>query len=243
MIPTANPQTSETWDTAAFTVVLDTAPTANVTINLSSSDTTEGTVFPTSLTFTPGDWDIPQTVTVSGADDPLEDGPIAYTIVLAAATSADATYHGLDPSDVLVINTDNEAGITVTPAAGLTTSEAGGTAAFTIQLNTQPSADVVIGLSSSDTTEGAVSPASVTFTRDNYFMPATVTVTGVNDAVDDGDIAYTITTAPATSSDAATTRTRMAAPAPPRPRCASGCCASPTSRKGRTTATGLHRRR
>ncbi len=203
VIPTANLQTSETWDTAAFTVVLDTAPTADVTINLSSSDTTEGTIFPASLTFTPGDWDIPQTVTVSGVDDPLEDGPIAFTIVLAAATSADATYHGLDPSDVLVINTDNEAGITVTPAAGLTTSEAGDTAAFTIQLNTQPTADVVIGLSSSDTTEGTVSPASVTFTRDNYFLPVTVTVTGVNDAVDDGDIAYTITTAPATSSDAA----------------------------------------
>ena len=52
-------------------------------------------------------------------------------------------------------NTDNDtAGITVTPTSGLTTTEAGGTATFTVVLNTQPTADVTIGLTSSDTTEG-----------------------------------------------------------------------------------------
>ena len=44
-------------------------------------------------------------------------------------------------------NTDNDsAGITVTPTAGLTTTEAGGTATFTVVLNTQPTADVTIAL-------------------------------------------------------------------------------------------------
>ena len=43
-------------------------------------------------------------------------------------------------------NTDNDAaGITVTPTSGLTTTEAGGTATFTVVLNTQPTADVTIG--------------------------------------------------------------------------------------------------
>ena len=36
-------------------------------------------------------------------------------------------------------------GITVTPTPGLTTTEAGGTATFTVVLNTQPTADVTIG--------------------------------------------------------------------------------------------------
>ena len=36
----------------------------------------------------------------------------------------------------------DDAGITVNPTAGLTTTEAGGTATFTVVLNTQPSADV-----------------------------------------------------------------------------------------------------
>ena len=98
-------------------------------------------------------------------------------------------------------NTDDAAGITVTPTSGLTTTEAGGTATFTVVLNTQPTANVTIGLSSSDTTEGTVGPASLTFTTANWNTPQTVTVTGVNDDVDDGDVAYTIVTAAATSSD------------------------------------------
>ena len=74
------------------------------------------------------------------------------------------------------------AGITVTPTSGLTTTEAGGTATFTVVLTSRPVADVTIGLSSSDTTEGTVSPSSLTFTSANWNIPQTVTVTGVDDA-------------------------------------------------------------
>ena len=75
----------------------------------------------------------------------------------AAAVSTDPNYTGVNAADVAVTNTDNDiAGITVTPTAGLTTTEAGGTATFTVVLNTQPTADVTIALSSSDTTEGTV---------------------------------------------------------------------------------------
>ena len=99
------------------------------------------------------------------------------------------------PADVAVTNTDNDAaGITVTPTSGLVTTEAGGTATFTVVLTTQPTADVTIGLSSSDTTEGTVVPASLTFTTANWNVAQTVTVTGVDDALDDGDVAYTIVT-------------------------------------------------
>ena len=99
-------------------------------------------------------------------------------------------------------NTDNDAaGITVTPTTGLTTTEAGGTATFTVVLTTQPTADVTIDLSSSDPTEGTVSPASLTFTTANWNVAQTVTVTGVDDVVVDGDVAYTIVTAAVTSGD------------------------------------------
>ena len=110
-----------------------------------------------------------------------------------------------------VTNTDNDAaGITVTPTSGLVTTEAGGTATFTVVLNAQPTADVTIALcSSSDTTEGTVAPASLMFTAANWNTAQTVTVTGVDDAVDDGDVAYTIVTAAAaapTRPTAASTR-------------------------------------
>src|SRR5204862_710443 len=105
-------------------------------------------------------------------------------------------------SDVAATNTDNDAvGITVSPTTGLTTTEAGGTAPFSVVLTTQPTADVTIALSSSDTTEGTVLPASLIFTTANWSVAQTATVTGVNDALVDGPITYTIVTAAAVSTD------------------------------------------
>ena len=199
--PTSGLTTTEAGGTATFTVVLISRPIADVTIGLSSSDTTQGTVNKSSLTFTSANWDIPQTVTVTGVDDAVDDGDIAYSIVTAPATSAGG-YNGQDASDVSVTSIDNDtAGITVNPTAGLFTTEGGGTATFRVVLNSQPTANVTIGVSSNNTTEGTVSPASLTFTDANWNTPQTVTVTGVNDAVADGNIVYTILTAPATSTD------------------------------------------
>ena len=200
--PTSGLTTTEVGGTATFTVVLNSQPTANVTVGLSSGDLTEGTVGPASVTFTTLNWNVAQTVTVTGVDDAVDDGDIVYTIVTAAATSADPAYNGVDPSDVSITNTDDDAsGVTVNPTSGLTTTEAGGTATFTVMLDTQPTANVTVGLSSNDLTEGTVGPASVTFTTLNWNVAQTVTVTGVDDAIDDGDIAYSIVTAAATSTD------------------------------------------
>src|SRR5207245_2684 len=147
--------TTEAGGTATFTVVLTSQPAADVSIGLSSSDLTEGTVAPALVTFTAADWNTPQTVTVTGVDDQVVDGNIAYTIVTAAAVSTDPVYDNLNAADVAVTNTDNDvAGITVNPTSGLTTTEAGGTATITIVLTSQPTANVAIGLSSSDLTEG-----------------------------------------------------------------------------------------
>jgi hypothetical protein len=199
--PTNNLQTTEGGGTATFSVVLDAKPTADVTINISSSDTTEGTVSVSSLTFTAANYSTPQIVTVTGVDDPDKDGSIPYTIITSAATSADLAYNGVNPSDVSVVNIDNEPGIAFSKNSVITT-EAGGSDTFTVFLNTQPTGDVSFGLTSSDTTEGTVSPASLTFTAGNWNVPQTVTVTGVSDAIADGNVVYSIVTAPATSTDA-----------------------------------------
>ena len=138
---------------------------------------------------------------MTGVNDGILDGDVAYSIVTAAATSSDAGYSGLNASDVSVTNQDDAAGITVTPTSGLVTTEAGGTATFTVVLNTQPTANVTIGSVPAIRPKALEAPASLTFTTANWNTPQTVTVTGVNDDVDDGDVAYTIVTAAATSSD------------------------------------------
>ncbi len=210
--PKANLLTAETPNayytepyTNSFTVHLSTKPTADVTISgIVSSDATEGVVCDdlTSLTFTPENWFVPQTVRVTGVDDVDVDGQKAYTIVLPAATSADSRFNGLNPSDVGALNADNEAGISVS-ADSLTTSEGGLTATFQVALNTAPTADVQIGLSASDFTEGDVSPLSLTFTSLDWSNAQPVTVTGLDDTVQDGDVVHAIVTAAATSTDPA----------------------------------------
>ena len=142
-------------------------------------------------------------MTVTGVDDTTVDGSVAYTIVTAPAGSGDSSYSGRDAADVSVTNTDNDAAaIVVSPTSGLVTTEAGGTATFTVVLSSVPASDVTIALSSSDLTEGTVSPVSLTFTPANALVPRTVTVTGVDDTAVDGAVAYVVVTAPAVSGDA-----------------------------------------
>jgi hypothetical protein len=89
-------------------VTLELAPKANVTVPISSSNPQEGTVPAASLTFTPANWNVPQTVTVTGVNDAIYDGNVAYTIITGAAASADPSYQGMNAADVSVTNNDND---------------------------------------------------------------------------------------------------------------------------------------
>jgi hypothetical protein len=94
-------------------------------------------------------------VTITGVDDLVDDGDQPYSITTAAAVSSDPIYNGYDASDVLVTNIDNDtAGISINPTSGLVTTEAGGTATFTVVLTSQPTANVTLGLSPTLPTEG-----------------------------------------------------------------------------------------
>ncbi|MGK5091252.1 DUF1566 domain-containing protein [Deltaproteobacteria bacterium TL4] len=189
--------TAEDGTTATFTVKLTSVPASDVVLNVVSSDTTEGTVSPAALTFTPSNWNTSQTVTMTGVNDDLADGPQSYTAQLTVKTGTGGTvsaniYAILKPEDVRVINTDDEtAGFTVSTLSG-NTDEAGGTAAFTVELTSQPTGNVMLDVASSDTTEGTVSPATLTFTSANWNTSQTVTVTGIEDDIIDGDQNYAL---------------------------------------------------
>jgi len=201
MVSSISGNSTEAGGTATFTIKLSSEPTADVTIAISSSDTTEGSVSPASLTFTSVNWNTNQMVTVIGVDDTVQDGNQSYIITLGTANSDDSDYNGQTPTDVSVTNTDNDtAGFTISGISGNST-EAGGTATFTIKLSSEPTADVTIAINSLDTTEGVASPSGITFTPVNWNINQMVTVTGVDDAIQDGNQSYTIDLGAASSSD------------------------------------------
>ena len=114
--PSPSSTTTEAGGVSNFTVVLNSAPSANVVVPVSSSNPAEGVVNLSSLTFTPANWSTPQTVTVTGVDDSLDDNDQAYVIQLGAVTSADLAFNGFNPPDLNLVNLDNEffPGIAVT---------------------------------------------------------------------------------------------------------------------------------
>ena len=99
-----------------------------------------------------------QTVTVTGVDDLVDDGDVAYTIVTAPATSTDPTTAASTPPTSRSTNTDNDtAGITVDADVrpdddrSRRDGDLHGRARHRSRR-----ADVTIALSSSDPTEGTV---------------------------------------------------------------------------------------
>ena len=108
--PTSGLRTHRGGGTATFNVVLTAMPSSNVTINLHSNDTLEGTVSPTSLSFTtaPGGgtgWNVPRTVTVTGVPGGVTGKDVLYSIV-SRVLSSDATYAAIITPDVEVTNED-----------------------------------------------------------------------------------------------------------------------------------------
>ncbi len=101
-------QTTESAETATIGFVLITQPTANVTIGLSLSDTTEGSLSTTQLTFTPESWNVTQIITITGVDDGLADGDVIYQLITTNSVSDDVTYNGLVIDNVTLTNIDDE---------------------------------------------------------------------------------------------------------------------------------------
>ncbi|MFA6024521.1 MAG: S-layer homology domain-containing protein [Candidatus Gracilibacteria bacterium] len=196
--------------TDSYTVALTAAPSA--TMGFKITPDAQLTVTPSSLIFDATNWSVPQMVTVTAVDDSSVEGThsgvlthslsIYDTDASTAVPNLTATITDNDTSPTTPTTPTETGTISVSTISGNTT-EAGGTATFTMVLSKQPTADVSVGLSSSDTTEGTVSPSSVTFTTATWSTPQTITVTGVADSSDDADVAYSIITAAAISTDAA----------------------------------------
>ncbi len=182
--------------------MLTSKPTADVTVPAVSLNVAEGTVSPASLIFTDVDWNVPQTVTVTGVADFVVDGTQPYTVSIGPAAGGDATYRAIPPTDLAFTNTDIDApGLTIGTPSARSTSESGTSLTFTVVLNLAPAADVTVPVTSTNPAEGAVSPAVLVFTVLDWNLPQTVTVTGVPDAVVDGPQPFAIRLGATTSAD------------------------------------------
>ena len=92
--------------TDTYSIVLDTEPTADVTVNIAGD--TQVSAAPTSLVFTPSNWATAQSVSVSAIDDAVDEGTHTGTLSHTAA-SGDASYNAIAIASVTAGNiTDND---------------------------------------------------------------------------------------------------------------------------------------
>ena len=185
---------TEAGGSDTVTVVLTSPPTSTVVLAATTSRTSEATVSPASLIFTPTNWQTAQRLTVRGVDDTEDDGNQATTLTIAVDDDAsDDRFDPLSDHDVTITTVDDDdpvpaAGFTVTETGSNTrVTEAGGTDTLSVVLTSPPLSNVVLTVSSANTAEATVSPASLTFSPSTWNAPRQVVVTGVNDTADDGD--------------------------------------------------------
>jgi len=182
---------------------LTTRPTAPVTIVLSPDN--ESTIAPNTVTFTPENFDRPQTVQVIAVNDGDVEGAHQSNISFQTF-SADPSYNQIFIPPVTANVTDNDTRVFVDEneqpdgTRGLVVSENGDTNTYTIRLAQQPAPNTTVQVVSSPDSQLTVggngnplanAPFTLTFSptdpRTLWSTPQTVTVSAVDDLVQEGN--------------------------------------------------------
>ena len=135
-----------------YTVKLDAQPVANVTVAIQDGGDVD--VNPSSLTFTPQDWNSRQTVTVEAEHD--EDTAADQPVVVMHRASGTAKYTGVTAELTVTIDEDDVPSVTVSDRS-LTVRE-GGSNTYTVVLDKEPSTSVTVTVTVPSNTDLMVSP-------------------------------------------------------------------------------------
>ena len=177
-----------------YTVVLGTEPTGPVTVTIASDD--EGAVSraPGALTFSTTTWATAQAVTATAvADADAVDERVALTHTLTGAaeyvgSAGPPAVAGVTVDAVTVtVEDDEEQGLTLNPTA-VTVAEDGAAGTYTVVLDSEPTAPVVVRIGS-DNTDVHAMPGLLQYTASSWETAQTVTVRADADADARGETA------------------------------------------------------
>jgi len=168
VIPTLSVTVDE-GSTTTFTVKLEAEPTDEVMIAISGEGngiTVRSEAGTRNLRFDDSNWDTPQNVTATAAED--DNGLDESAIVTFRARGGNFEASRLS---VTVTARDNDRALEVTPAS-VTVGENGGTGSFAVQLSHQPAGDVSVTVTSGNTEVATVSPSSLAFSESTGTPPS-----------------------------------------------------------------------
>ena len=174
---------------AGFTLSRTLSPTAELAVNVTVSETggdmvaaaNEGT---RTVTFEANS--ATATLSVATAPDSVDEANSVVTATVAADTGSPASYSVGTPASAMVTVQDNDSRRVTVSATALPVNE-GSTGTYTVVLNSQPTASVMVTPSRTGSADVTFSPATLTFTTSNWstVRPVTVRAAQDSDAVDD----------------------------------------------------------
>ncbi|WP_197203657.1 lamin tail domain-containing protein [Crateriforma conspicua] len=177
-----------------YTLKLSHPPSHSVTVSVdpnSQLDLGYGAGVARSYIFTPQNWSSEQTISVTGVDDSVVEGPHLGTIS-HSSFSSDPDFNGLSIENISVNIIDNDygPGISITHSGGgLDVAEGGQSDSYSVVLDTAPSSNVSVTVTPDgqlDLGSGQATSVVLTFTPSNWQSPQSVTVVAFDDAVIEG---------------------------------------------------------
>ncbi len=147
------PQSLNEGQSKTFQVKLNVKPSSNVSVSFTSSDNSALTISPSSISFTPDNYNSFQNITLSAIED--KDSTSESTNISVSAS-------GLPGVTFPVTTYDNDIQTLFSLVSPININE-GTSQTVQIQLSGDPSTSRTVQIASSDTNSVTVSPATVTF--------------------------------------------------------------------------------
>ena len=167
------------------TFKLKSQPTSNVTLNISSNNSSRISISKSSLTFTSSNWNIDQSVTFTSIDNSIADGDVTVSVTIKS-TSSDINYNNLSSGFAITVKDNDTSGIiTDTTSATINESQY---ITRTFKLKSQPTSNVILNISSNNNSRLSITPQSLTFTSSNWNTTQSVRFTAIDDNIVNGNV-------------------------------------------------------
>ena len=178
---------TEGGEPAARAFKLKSQPASDVTLHLSADTYADRiSISPSQLTFTQSDWNVLKHVTFTAVNDDTVNGT-TMSIINVTVSSSDKAYSDISvPSFNVIVNDDDTSGL-VYVSSPVTITE-GSHIVRAFKLKSEPKFNVTVNFTYEHDDRLTVTPSYITFTKSNWNVEHTVTLSAVDNSAVDGDI-------------------------------------------------------
>lgn len=170
-------------------------PLSTVVLRLLNPDAADLSITPPALTFDPQKWNVWQSVTLSAVADGVTDGD--HERVITASISdpeSDDSFDAVPDQAVTVVTEDVQSEFWLTESSGITQVREGGASdSISILLTARPVQPVVVRVQMPLSQDVSLSQSAWTFDSTNWNVPQTLTVTAVDDLLEESGESVALT--------------------------------------------------